>query len=139
MLKLKWFTLAAFCLATPLALANCPSLDQIQRISGEYHWITKAPGWEGAFIAPHNGKGNSTQVIRFIGAHWIQVNNLTDGPGYVECNYQGNWDGEIIRFTQAGIHNTPKPTDQHWNCVLNPHFPGVQCTCAMSPELCHTP
>lgn len=138
MLKRKWLVLAALFCAAPLAFAHCPELDQIKRVSGEYLWISKKPGWDGAFFLPFNGKGNSTQVTRFIGAQWIQVNNLTDGAGYVECDYKGNWDDEVIRFTQAGIHNTPKPTHPHWSCALNPNFPGVQCTCSMGPSQCPT-
>ncbi|MGA2655813.1 MAG: DUF3757 domain-containing protein [Gammaproteobacteria bacterium] len=116
--------------------ANCPNLDEIKRTSGEYSWISYAPGWSGAFAFPQQGKGSSTHVAGFIEARWIQLTNLEDSQGYFECDYRGNYDGEIIRFVQAGTRANKKPTDNHWSCQLNPSFPGVQCICSMSTERC---
>jgi hypothetical protein len=94
------------------------------------------PGWSGQYVYPQQGKGSSTHVTRFVEARWIQLTNLEDSQGYFECDYQGNYDAEIIRFVQSGTRANVKPTDIHWSCQLNPHFPGTQCICSASSELC---
>jgi hypothetical protein len=115
---------------------GCPSVKEIKRTSGEFSWISQAPGWTGHFAYPQQAKGSSTHVTRFMEARWIQLTNLEKSQGYFECDYQGNYDDEMIRFVQAGTRANVKPTDSHWSCQLNPHFPGVQCTCSTSTELC---
>lgn len=119
-----------------MAWNGCPRVADIQRTSGEYSWYSLVPGWTGAFIYPMQGKGSSTHVTQFIETRWIQLNNLDDSAGYFECDYQGNYDSEVIRFMQAGTMALPKPTHMHWSCQLNPHFPGAQCVCSAGPELC---
>ncbi len=115
---------------------GCPTVKDIQRTSGEFSWFSKAPGWTGHFAYPQQAKGNSTHVLRFMEARWIQLTNLENSQGFFECDYQGNYDDEIIRFVQAGTRANVKPTDPHWACQLNPHFPGVQCQCSAGAELC---
>jgi hypothetical protein len=115
---------------------TCPDVKEIKRTSGEYSWISYAPGWSGSYTSPIQGKGNSTHVTNFIEARWIQLSNLEDSQGYFECDYHGNYDGEIIRFVQVGTRANLKPTDNHWSCQLNPNFPGVQCICSISTQHC---
>ncbi|MFA6036789.1 MAG: DUF3757 domain-containing protein [Legionellales bacterium] len=115
---------------------TCPSLKEIKRTSGEYSWYSQAPGWTGHFAFPQHAKGNSTKVSGFIEARWIQLTNLENSYGYFECDYHGNYDGEVIRFVQAGTRADLKPTNINWYCNLNPHFPGPQCVCSVSTELC---
>lgn len=122
--------------ATAFAGNGCPNVKEIKRTSGEFSWYSLVPGWTGHFAYPMQGKGHSTEVKNFIEARWIQLTNLKDSQGYFECDYQGNYDDEVIRFMQAGTRANLKPTDNHWYCQLNPNFPGTQCTCSMSTQLC---
>lgn len=115
---------------------GCPSVKEIKRTSGEFSWSSSAPGWTGHFAYPVRGKGHSTHVTHFAHARWIQLTNLEDSQGYFECDYRGNYQDEIIRFVQAGTLANKKPTDNHWSCQLNPNFPGAQCECSVSSELC---
>ncbi len=119
-----------------LAANSCPGVKDIKRTSGEFSWTSQVPSWTGHYAFPLRAKGNSTEVTYFIEARWIQLTNLTESQGYFECDYQGNYDGEIIRFVQSGTHAGPKPTDTHWSCNLNPNFPSPQCVCSAGSELC---
>ena len=119
-----------------IAANSCPDIKEIKRTSGEFSWTSDAPGWTGHFAYPQQAKGHSTHVTYFLEARWIQLTNLTDSQGYFECDYQGSYGDEVIRFVQAGTHANLKPKDIHWTCHLNPSFPGTQCTCSMSTELC---
>jgi hypothetical protein len=138
LLKISRFLILLLLPLTAMAnLGNgCPSVSAIERTSGEFSWISKTPGWSGQYVYPMQGKGHSTHVTQFIEARWIQVNNLENAAGYVECDYRGNYDDEVIRFVQAGTRAQGKPTDIHWTCQLNPHFPGVQCHCSASTQMC---
>lgn len=130
------------CLLTVLApvlacaLETCPDISTISRIPGEYGWQSTDGRWEGYFLLPRVGRGNSSQVIGFEEARWIQLNNLINSAGIVECDYIGNGQGEIIRFVTNVSAAVPKPTDINWSCEFNPDVPGTQCLCGGEPNGC---
>jgi hypothetical protein len=125
--------LAATANAAPFA---CPEVKTIQRISGEFSWITSEPGWEGFYAVPRFGRGQSSEIKYFKEARWIQLSNLNDAKGIVECDYVGNYNDEIIRFVLSMNQTTKKPTNLNWACEFNPDFPGTQCKCTGEARVC---
>ncbi len=125
--------------ANSLVMASqlaCPDVRSIQRVSGQYAWVTAEPGWEGFFAVPRYGRGQSSEIKYFKEARWLQLSNLNNAKGIVECDYVGNYNDEIIRFVLSLNQNTQKPSNQHWFCEFNPEFPGTQCRCSGEPHLC---
>lgn len=117
-------------------ITTCPPLELIQKTPGQNGWNTLLPGWQGRFDSPQIGQGFSDKVARFSEARWIKLNNLPDGPGKIECDYEGNYDGELIRFDQAGSYSTAKPTNDNWNCKVGATFPTAICQCSMGVDYC---
>ena len=115
---------------------HCPDLEQIKRTPGEFSWTTSEKGWQGAFIDPQTGKGNSHIAEHFVAARWIQFSNLPDSAGYVQCDYSGDLGNEVIRFTQIGTKATKRPDDINWTHVDNINFPSVQRECTVDLKLC---
>jgi hypothetical protein len=115
---------------------NCPELKDISRTNGEYAWQSQNSLWEGYFALPFYGRGDSSQVTNFLEARWIQLNNLKNPQGIVECDYAGNVPGEVIRFILLNAQGGPKPTDSAWACAFSPPFPSAQCSCAGEPTQC---
>jgi len=137
-LKIIFFCILV-CLLPNISFAKittCPPLDLIQRTPGQNGWNTLFPGWQGRFDSPLIGQGFSSAVARFGGVRWIKLNNLPDGPGKIECDYEGNYDGELIRFDQAGYYSTPRPVGAAWSCKVSAEFPTATCECAMGVEFC---
>jgi len=123
----------------PLAQANvnfCPDLSEIKRTPGEYSWATTRPGWEGQFIAPLHAKGYSTEISSFAEARWIAFSNLPTTAGYIQCDYNGNLNEEVIRFSQIGSRATHQPTGINWVAQTPMTFPNVQATCTSTPRDC---
>ena len=118
------------------SLFHCPDLDQIKRTPGEFSWTTPLKGWEGAFVDPQTGKGNSNTAKHFVTARWVQFSNLPDSPGYIQCDYSGDLGNEIIRFAQVGNKATKRPEDINWTHVDNITFPSVQRECSVGLKLC---
>jgi hypothetical protein len=124
--------------------ATCPPVKELVRTQGEYSWFSNTPGWEGGFIAPTPGKGSSTFIGHFMGADWVQLNNKAESLGYVVCNYKGNYDDEVIRFTQTdtrkGRHEkemvSKRPVSVNWNCKIQPDYPSTACTCSGQIDHC---
>jgi hypothetical protein len=116
---------------------HCPEIENINRIAGENRWVSHYANWEGQFIGPEVGRGYSKRVVRFETASWVALNNLPDSPGYVTCDYAGNFETEVIRFTQKDSHGTLRPLNpEFWDCYDTISYPSVQCTCTRSEELC---
>lgn len=130
---------AVLLLLAPLGLfagQSCPELDSISRISGEYGWLSTDGRWEGYFSFPLTGRGDSDQVKQFVEARWIRLTDLVKSKGMIECDYEGNMPGEIIRFVSNISAATDKPTDAAWNCTFSPETPGIECLCASEPGNC---
>ncbi len=115
----------------------CPDIKTIQRVSGEFAWVTSQPGWEGYFAIPRFGRGHSDKIKFFKEARWLQLSNLNDATGVLECDYQGTYDDEVIRFVLSLNQTAQKPTGQNWACNFNPEFvPGPQCKCTGEASTC---
>ena len=125
--------MAASAVAGPV---SCPDASDITRIDGEYAWQSHDSLFEGYFAMPQFGRGDSSQVTQFLEARWIQLTNLPNSPGFVECDYAGNVPGEIIRFGLLNAQAGPKPNSFTWSCSFKPPFPSSQCTCAGDPGIC---
>lgn len=128
----RLITAALLLLCSPALFAaadTCPPLASISRTSGEYSWHSTDGRWEGYFVLPRVGRGSSNQVVAFQEARWIQLTDLRNSSGVVECDYAGNSPGEIIRFISNIAMATPKPTGNQWSCEFNPDIPGTQCLC----------
>ena len=125
-------------LLLPLAaLADtCPEAENIVRTPGENSWFSNEPGWEGGFNAPTPGNGYSTDITHFMKAHWIQTTNVEEAPGYVVCDYKGNYDDEIIRFIQSVRASAERPNSVNWQCQINQEYPSTACTCSALEEQC---
>lgn len=119
--------------ATPIA---CPEAQDIRRINGEYAWQSHNSLFEGYFAAPLYGRGQSSRIAQFLEARWVQLTDLTDPQGVVECDYAGNVPGEIIRFTLLNAQAGPKPDSFTWSCQFKPPFPSAQCVCQGDPGSC---
>lgn len=119
-----------------LAQTTCPSVNSIKRTDGAYSWETSDPLWEGFFISPTFGRGHSTQITQFNQARWLQLSDLKNAKGVMECDYTGNHAGEIIRFVQVNHQASSKPTSQYWSCNSNTDFPAEQCTCGGEVSQC---
>lgn len=117
-------------------MTTCPPVELVKRTPGQNGWNTLYPGWQGRFDAPLIGQGYSSEVARFSTVRWIKLNNLPDGPGKIECDYEGNFEGELIRFDQAGSFSTAKPVGDHWSCKVGADFPNSICECSMSVDYC---
>lgn len=132
--------LLGFLLLTSMAASatkiTCPDLRDIQRVSGQYSWTTPTPGWEGFFASPYFGRGESVTLKYFKEARWLQLSNLNDSKGVLECDYVGNYNDEIIRFVLSMNQTTEKPRNQNWMCQFNPDFPGQQCKCVGEAAQC---
>lgn len=124
---------AAETLATPIA---CPAVDDIQRVNGEYAWQSHNSLFEGYFAFPMVGRGQSSRVTQFLEARWIQLNDLNNPQGVVECDYAGNVAGEIVRFSLLNAQAGPKPNGYTWSCQYNPPFPSTQCVCQGDSGTC---
>jgi hypothetical protein len=127
------------CLFSTIAFAKemtCPPLELIQRTPGQNGWNALPPGWEGRFDSPQLGQGYSTKVIRFDTVRWVKLNNLPDGPGKIECDYDGNFDSEVIRFDQASYFSTKHPEGDMWNCKIGGDFPSAICECSIGIDYC---
>ncbi|MFI4955957.1 MAG: DUF3757 domain-containing protein [Gammaproteobacteria bacterium] len=125
--------MAASAVATPI---NCPAPHDITRIDGEYAWRSNDSLFEGYFAVPQFGRGQSSEVTQFLEARWIQLTDLAKAKGFVECDYAGNVEGEIIRFSLLNAQAGPKPSAHTWSCSFHPPFPSSQCTCAGDPGIC---
>jgi hypothetical protein len=125
-------------LCSPFAFAKdaCPEVGSISRVPGEYAWVSTDGRWEGYFVSPRIGRGDSNEVKNFRQARWIQLTNLIDSAGVVECDYQGNYGEEVIRFVQLSAASSEKPKSQNWSCELNPDLPGTQCLCGGEATEC---
>lgn len=117
----------------------CPPADTISRVPGEYAWESKDGRWQGYFAGPRVGRGSSTHVTDFQQTRWIQLNDLPDSYGVIECDYSGNFSDEIIRFVSIDSTATKLPSGIHWSCDFNPQIPGTQCVCAGDPAECRYP
>lgn len=125
-----------FAINAVAASTHCPLPKDIQRVSGEYAWVSNDALFEGYFAAPQFGRGQSSQVTQFIEARWVQLTNQTNAQGMVECDYAGNVPDEVIRFTLLNAQAGPKPNANTWSCNFRPPFPSPQCTCAGDPGIC---
>lgn len=112
------------------AMNHCPDISTISRVQGEYAWKSTDGRWEGYFAKPRYGRGESSKIKTFQQGRWMQLTNLNEALGVIECDYLGNFDDEIIRFVQVGTAATPKPESLNWSCHFNPNYPGVQCMCS---------
>jgi hypothetical protein len=119
-----------------LAVETCPDISTISRTPGEYAWQSTDGRWEGYFLLPRVGRGSSTQVVGFEEARWIQLTNLLNSSGVVECDYIGNNAGEIIRFVNNASTAMAKPTSNHWSCEFNSEVPGTVCVCGGEASGC---
>jgi len=129
---LKYFFLLGLFIFAQLAHAqnHCPDVRTISRVQGEYAWKSTDGRWEGYFASPRYGRGESSHIKSFRQSRWMQLTNLNEALGMVECDYLGNYGDEVIRFAQVGTAATPKPQSTNWACQYNPSFPGIQCTCS---------
>ncbi len=115
---------------------RCPDLADISLTNGEYAWQSKDSLWEGYFVAPRTGVGESSKIDAFLEARWIQLNTLSNPQGVVECDYAGNMPNEVIRFVMLNAQGGPTPTANGWSCIFNPVYPSPQCSCSGDPVLC---
>lgn len=115
---------------------SCPEPKEIVRTPGENSWFVNAPGWDGGFYYPFPGTGHSTHIAHFKDAQWIQVTNIESGLGYVVCDYQGNYDGEVIRIAQMQEDITKRPKSVNWTCKINTDYPSTACTCSGLASQC---
>lgn len=122
-----------------LLALTCPSVEHIERQAGTYEWRTSDPGWVGRFVVPLNGKGHAYKVLRFVQAQWIQLKDLPDAPGVLQCDYIGDFEQEVIRFTQANAQITYRPHNIEWSCEHPTQFPQVACGCSVSVVACSAP
>ncbi len=116
---------------------HCPELTEISRVDGEYAWQTTNPLWEGYFAFPKVGIGQSSTVVSFLDARWVQLTDLKNAPGVVECDYAGNAPGEVIRFVLLNAQSSLKPHEYSWSCSFAPPFPSTQCSCGGQPSQCN--
>lgn len=130
------FFLLYFPLCSLAQITTCPPVDLIERVPGENGWNTLFPGWDGRYEAPLLGQGFSSKVTRFESARWLQLNNLPDSPGKVQCYYDGNYDSEVIRFDQANSISAKRPRSEYWVCKVGGTFPSTICECSMGVEFC---
>lgn len=114
----------------------CPEVSSISRTPGEYAWESKDGRWQGYFASPRIGRGDSLTLKSFQQSRWVQLNNLLDSPGVVECDYLGSYGDEIIRFVSSDSAAMPRPTSTQWNCDFNPDIPGTQCICSGQSREC---
>lgn len=135
-------TLYALLLSLPLLLSavsvpvQCPQPSEVRLVPGEYAWVTDDSRFEAYFVSPQAGRGFSTAVVGFAQARWMQLNNLPKSVGVIECDYAGNYGGEVIRVVQGDQQSSPKPMSQFWSCGFNPVKPSTQCTCSGSVTEC---
>jgi hypothetical protein len=130
-------TLATSSLISVSAWADsCPEPREIVRTPGENSWFSNKTGWEGGFYYPLPGKGYSTHISHFKEAQWVQVTNIETGLGHVVCDYQGNYDDEIIRIVQTREDITKRPKSVNWNCKINLDYPSTACTCSGLASQC---
>ena len=124
---------------------HCPAPDNIMRVEGSYDWKLKprkyrkgvnTEHWAGYFTMPLQGKGHSTAVKYFMEARWIQLNNLSTSPGFIECDYRGNYKKEVIRFSLKNAHAICRPKSNRWVYTLNAKFPSVAAHCGGDPIMC---
>lgn len=118
------------------ALETCPEASSITRVPGEYAWQSADGRWEGYFALPRTGRGDSNQVTFFLQARWIQLTDMLDSKGVVECDYTGNSNAETIRFVTNVSAATSKPRGPHWSCDFNPDVPGTRCVCSGDSKDC---
>lgn len=115
---------------------QCPQPYEIKLTPGEYAWVTDDSRFEAYFVSPQAGRGFSTAVVGFAQARWMQLNNVPNSAGVVECDYAGNYGGEVIRVVQGDQQTSPKPMSQFWSCAYNPAMPSTQCTCSGTLSQC---
>ena len=137
----KFFSSVLFliCLIPSIAMANlttCPPIELIERTPGQNSWNALPAGWDGRFDSPQLGQGYSTKVARFDTVRWIKLNNIPDGPGKIECDYDGNFETEVIRFDQTSYFSTKQPLGDAWNCRIGGDFPLAVCECSMGVDYC---
>lgn len=144
--------------------STCPSVETIQRISGEYRWTSTVPGWEGYFISPMTGKGRSYKITAFNNASWVKSNDTPDSTGFIQCDYRGDFTmtvkvpnpnykpedekspkeievptNEVIRFTQSKANGSYMPAStakNAWTCVNPAQLPDEACICMKKINEC---
>jgi hypothetical protein len=131
----KFYTqliLSSILLSTAVAAvaALCPALNSINRPENQYQWFTASSNWDGFFMTPELGKGTSYYVTHFLRAEWVKLYDAPNSPGYIQCQYQGNNAGEIIKFVQHNAQSTKMPHAIGWACNHLDNYPGVACTCS---------
>ena len=141
---------------------TCPPVDSINRMKSEYRWVTTVPGWTGYFVVP-TSKGHSYKIDKFISATWVKSNDTPDSPGFIQCDYSGDFVtlkqvpnpeysndpvnqskfteiamNEVIRFTQSKA-SSAKISDNYtknWTCNSVIKFPNAACTCFTDIDKC---
>lgn len=114
----------------------CPEPKEIVRTPGENSWFSNKAGWEGGFYYPLPGTGHSTHISFFKEAQWIQVTNIETGLGHVVCDYQGNYQEEVIRIVQTREDITKRPKSVNWSCHINQTYPSTACRCSGMASQC---